>query len=75
MKALYFDGALSVRDVERPRPGPEEALIQVSLAGICATDVQILKGSVGFRGIPGHEFVGRVVECEDSKWLGKRVVG
>lgn len=75
MRALYFDGALSVRDVERPRPGPEEALIQVSLAGICATDVQILKGYFGFRGIPGHEFVGRVVECEDSKWLGKRVVG
>lgn len=75
MRALYFDGSLSVRDVERPCPGPEEALIQVSLAGICATDVQILKGYFGFRGIPGHEFVGRVVECEDSKWVGKRVVG
>jgi alcohol dehydrogenase len=75
MKALYFDGALTVREVERPRPEPEEALIQVSLAGICATDVQILKGYFGFRGIPGHEFVGRVVECEAAKWVGKRVVG
>ena len=75
MKALYFDGGLSVRDVERPCPGPEEALIQVSLAGICATDVEILNGYFGFRGIPGHEFVGRVVECDNSKWVGRRVVG
>jgi alcohol dehydrogenase len=75
MKALYFDGQLSVRDIEKPQPGPEEALIQVSLAGICGTDLQILKGYSGFRGIPGHEFVGRVVECEKAKWAGKRVVG
>lgn len=75
MKALYFDGKLDLRDVERPRPGPEEALIQVSLAGICGTDLQILKGYSGFHGIPGHEFVGRVVECEYQKWVGKRVAG
>jgi len=75
MKALVFDGQLNVREVERPRPGPEEALIQVSLAGLCGTDLEILKGYSGFRGIPGHEFVGRVVECEEAKWVGKRVVG
>ncbi len=75
MKALYFDGQLGLREVERPRPGPEDALIQVSLAGICGTDLQILDGYSGFRGIPGHEFAGRVVECANPKWVGRRVVG
>jgi alcohol dehydrogenase len=75
MKALFFDGKLSLRDLERPRPAPGEALIQVLLAGICGTDREILKGYSAFRGIPGHEFVGKVVECEDESWLSRRVVG
>lgn len=75
MKALYFDGKLEFRDVEMPRPGPDEALIQVLLAGVCGTDREILKGYSAFRGIPGHEFVGRVVECTNREWLEKRVVG
>ncbi len=50
-------------------------MIRVLLAGICGTDREILKGYSGFRGIPGHEFVGWVVECDDKKWVGKRVVG
>jgi threonine dehydrogenase-like Zn-dependent dehydrogenase len=75
MKALYFDGQLALRDIETPRPGADEALIRVMLAGVCGTDLQILQGYSHFRGIPGHEFVGRVVECEEAKWLGKRVVG
>jgi len=75
MKALYFDGQLERREVEKPRPAAGEALIQVLLAGICGTDREILKGYSNFRGIPGHEFVGRVVECEEKTWLGKRVVG
>jgi 2-desacetyl-2-hydroxyethyl bacteriochlorophyllide A dehydrogenase len=75
MKALFFDGRLELREVEKPRPAPGEALIQVLLAGICGTDREILKGYSNFRGIPGHEFVGRVVECEDARLVGKRVVG
>ena len=75
MKALYYDGKLSLKDVEAPRPRQDEALIRVSLAGICGTDLQILKGYSGFRGIPGHEFVGEVVECSSPAWIGKRVVG
>ncbi len=50
-------------------------MIQVTLAGICGTDREILKGYSGFRGILGHEFVGRVVECEVKHWVGKRIVG
>ncbi len=75
MKALFFDGQLSLRDIPRPRRGPGEALIRVKLAGICGTDREILKGYSGFRGVPGHEFVGEVVECDDAKWRGRRVVG
>ncbi len=75
MKALFFDGKLNLRELPRPEPAPGEALIKVMLAGICGTDREILKGYSGFHGIPGHEFVGRVVECEDAKWIGKRVVG
>lgn len=75
MRALYFDGKLSFREVPAPQPGLGEALIQVLLAGICGTDREILKGYSNFRGIPGHEFVGRVVDCSDPQWVGKRVVG
>ena len=75
MKALYFDDKLAVREVPTPRPAPGEALIKVLFAGICGTDREILKGYSGFHGIPGHEFVGRVVECGHSEWVGRRVVG
>ncbi|HXJ91501.1 MAG TPA: alcohol dehydrogenase catalytic domain-containing protein [Terriglobia bacterium] len=75
MKALFFDTQLALREVDTLRPAAGEALIRVTLAGICGTDRQILKGYSGFRGIPGHEFVGQVVECEERDWIGKRVVG
>jgi alcohol dehydrogenase len=57
------------------------ALIRVRLAGICNTDVEILRGYHGFRGTPGHEFVGEVAEVkvvsarERKRWLGQRVAG
>jgi threonine dehydrogenase-like Zn-dependent dehydrogenase len=57
------------------------ALVRVRLAGICNTDVGILGGYHNFRGTPGHEFVGEVVEVrgvsarERIRWLGRRVVG
>ena len=75
MKALYFDDKLTLRDVPKPQRAPGEALIKVLMAGICGTDREILKGYSGFHGIPGHEFVGRVVECSDLRWIGQRVVG
>src|SRR2546422_10432345 len=57
------------------------ALVRVRLAGICNTDVEILRGYHGFHGIPGHEFVGEVVDVAGissavkEAWIGKRVVG
>jgi threonine dehydrogenase-like Zn-dependent dehydrogenase len=50
------------------------ALVKVHLAGICSTDLQILKGYMGFVGVPGHEFVGSVSEGP-QELIGKRVVG
>ena len=68
---------------ERPVPKvrPRWALVRVRLAGICNTDVGILGGYHSFRGTPGHEFVGEVVEVrggskrEQDRWIGRRVVG
>lgn len=54
-----------------PRDG--EALIRVRLAGICATDLQITRGYMGFSGVLGHEFVGMVAEGS-PRWKGRRVV-
>jgi threonine dehydrogenase-like Zn-dependent dehydrogenase len=59
----------------RPAAGAKSiALVKVHLAGICSTDLQILKGYMAFKGVPGHEFVGSVLEGP-SDFLGKRVVG
>ncbi len=75
MKALHFDGELRlIRDASVPRR-EGEALIEVILAGICNTDLEILKGYADFRGTPGHEFVGRVVESADASLVGRRVAG
>jgi 2-desacetyl-2-hydroxyethyl bacteriochlorophyllide A dehydrogenase len=75
MRALVFNGTLALSDIEKPVPKPGEALIRVTLAGICGTDREILKGYSTFRGVMGHEFVGRVEESSDPAWIGERVVG
>jgi len=72
-----------LRMLEKPSPQPRAgwALVRVRLAGICNTDVEILRGYHQFRGTPGHEFVGEVAEVrgvsarEQRKWLGRRVCG
>jgi threonine dehydrogenase-like Zn-dependent dehydrogenase len=75
VKALRFDGNLRfVSDALAPRR-EGEALVQVICAGICNTDLEIVKGYANFHGTLGHEFVGRVVETSDASLIGKRVVG
>jgi threonine dehydrogenase-like Zn-dependent dehydrogenase len=76
MQALYWDGReLRLKSSYRAPPADSQtALVKVHLAGICATDLEIFKGYMGFRGVPGHEFVGSVSEGP-KELLGKRVVG
>jgi len=62
------------RDEPRPVRRPGEALIQMRKSGVCDTDLQLARGYMGFRGVPGHEFVGSVLEADDPSWIGKRVV-
>ena len=76
MRALVFDGAAlrGVDDHPLPTAGHGEAVVRVRLAGICSTDLQILAGYMGFTGVPGHEFVGEVVDGPVGL-AGRRVVG
>jgi threonine dehydrogenase-like Zn-dependent dehydrogenase len=81
------DGQLVLTDKPLPTLPANWALIKVRLAGICNTDVEILRGYHDFRGIPGHEFVGEVISVGDggnptpaikqaqSRWIGRRVTG
>ena len=77
MMAIVFNNELKF-DNNYPKPIPQkgEALIRVTLAGICNTDYEITKGYMGYVGVLGHEFVGIVedVNGEDKSWIGKRVV-
>ncbi|GAB4462118.1 MAG: alcohol dehydrogenase catalytic domain-containing protein [Anaerolineae bacterium] len=77
MRALYFDGQLTYRPQQpEPTPGYGEALIRTHLAGICNTDIEIVRGYKGFHGILGHEFVGTVEQVNGAPGLvGQRVVG
>ncbi len=78
MNGLYLaHGRLTYRtDLPQPEPSADEVLIQVRLAGICSTDLEMVKGYVPeFEGVLGHEFVGEVVACAQQSWVGKRVVG
>jgi alcohol dehydrogenase len=77
MRALYFDGRLQYQpDTPNPTPPPGEALVRTRLAGICNTDLEIVRGYMGFKGVLGHEFVGVVTRADDAPQLvGQRVVG
>lgn len=79
MKAVVFndkEGLVLKTDYPKPIPQKGEALIKVSMAGICNTDAEIIKGYMGYSGVLGHEFVGIVEEVNgaDQSWVGKRVV-
>jgi threonine dehydrogenase-like Zn-dependent dehydrogenase len=72
-----------LRAVEKPRPKARRgwATVRVRLAGICNTDLEILRGYHDFHGTLGHEFLGEVQEVagvgprEKRRWSGKRVAG
>jgi len=75
MLALVFDEILKLEDVPVPERKENDSLIQVKYAGICNTDIEIVKGYMGFHGILGHEFTGIIKESSNKKLIGKRVVG
>ncbi|MEW6587957.1 MAG: alcohol dehydrogenase catalytic domain-containing protein [Thermoproteota archaeon] len=75
MKALYLDGTnLKLQD-DYPKPKSGEALVRVKLAGICGTDLEMIRGYASFSGVLGHEFVGIVADSKNKDLIGKRVVG
>lgn len=82
MLAFQIDrGKLRTIATPQPKLRPGWALIRPRLVGICNTDLELLLGYYNFRGIPGHEFIGDVVEIKGvsasarKKWMGKRVCG
>lgn len=76
MKALRFEnGVLGLSEVATPL-NESEALVRVTVSGICNTDLEIVRGYAGFSGTIGHEFVGVVEAATDQPDLvGQRVVG
>ena len=82
MTALVFDRQAGddpklrlARERAQPEPPPGEVRIRTILAGICNTDIEIVRGYHGFQGVLGHEFVGIVDQAEDRSLVGRRVVG
>jgi threonine dehydrogenase-like Zn-dependent dehydrogenase len=69
------NGSVSVRRQAGPRARAGFATIRLIYGGICNTDLELQRGYYGFSGTPGHEFVGEVVQADDSGWIGERVVG
>ncbi len=77
MKAIWLeDNQLSLREIPVPTPPAGEALVRVRLAGICATDLELVKGYYPYTGVLGHEFVGEIVAADGApERIGERVVG
>ena len=79
MKALVYDGGAATLRTDYPAPIPDagECLVRVTLAGVCATDLEMMAGyRPDFAGVLGHEFVGEVEAAPDvGGWVGQRVVG
>jgi threonine dehydrogenase-like Zn-dependent dehydrogenase len=63
-------------DLPLPAPPHGEALVRVRVAGVCNTDLELVRGYYPYAGVPGHEFVGVVEEAAGaSGWVDRRVVG
>jgi len=72
--ALTDNGLTYLSDYPTPTLQSGQARLKIRRAGICNTDLELVKGYLGFRGVLGHEFAAEVIEGA-SDWLGARVVG
>src|SRR5436853_1958200 len=74
MRAVVLEGQTLTQQSDRPTPQLRngEVLVRVVRAGVCETDLQLIRGYMGFKGVLGHEFVG---VAESGKLKGRRVVG
>lgn len=75
MDSVLEKGEIKIKDVSIQKPKRNEALIMVLKEGISNTDLELVKGCMDFKGIPGHEFVGRVEHTSEKSLFIKRVVG
>jgi alcohol dehydrogenase len=76
MVSIHLDaGKVEIRHTPKPERPEGFALIRLLRAGICNTDLELQRGYYGFSGVPGHEFVGEVVDADTKELVGKRVVG
>ena len=75
MRVIVFDQTLSFQPrYPEPSSSAGDTLFRVCQAGICATDIEITRGYMGYKGVLGHEFVGAVVESPAKELIGQRVV-
>jgi threonine dehydrogenase-like Zn-dependent dehydrogenase len=73
MRALLLNGQVSFRpDYPEPAVSGDDVLVRVLTAGVCETDLQLIRGYMGYAGVLGHEFVG---VAETGAFAGRRVVG
>lgn len=74
MQAVVLEerGVFYADDYPTPLPRPDEVAVRVLRAGVCETDLQLIRGYMGFRGVLGHEFVGL---AESGRYAGQRVAG
>ncbi len=76
MRAITLNnGELGMQqDRVSPSSGEGEVLLDLRLAGICRTDLELVSGYYPYSGVLGHEFVADVVAGSD-RLAGQRVVG
>ncbi len=75
VKALRIkNDKVALEEVPAPVANENEAVIKIEKAGVCNTDLEIIKGYHNFAGTMGHEFVGTVYDAKDKSLIGKRVV-